>query len=73
MANDQISKPKSNKSLKICLDDNVTYTFEKSQPASELINPEHINVRKILSDEDKLRSIIKSDKPKPPKPIAVQV
>ena len=73
MVNDKITKPKPKKSLKFCLDNNVTYAFEKLQSVNELINPEHISIRKILADDDKLRSIIKSDKPRPPKPVIVKV
>lgn len=46
---DDLQKPKPLKSLKINLDDNITYAFDNSQQVDELIAPEHHTVvRKIL-------------------------
>lgn len=62
---DKLQKPKPRKSLKINLNDNVTYTFDKMSSVNDLIDPEHLekeNVRRILAEEIKQKSIIKTSK-----------
>ena len=57
---DSLTKPKHKKSLKINLDNNVTYAFDKQQSVAELIDPEHSDVRALLKPQSKLKSIIKT-------------
>ena len=62
---DTLVKEKPKKSLKINLDSNVTYAFEKQQSVEDLIDPNHIEVRSTLKPAFKLKSIMKgSDKNK---------
>jgi hypothetical protein len=46
--------------LKISLENNVTYSFEQNQSVIDLINPEHSDVRKVLSVESQRKSILKT-------------
>ena len=46
-----LTKEKPRKSLKINLESNTTYAFEKQQSVVELIDPQHEAVRSILKPD----------------------
>ena len=61
---DSLVKEKPIKSLKINLDNNITYAFEKLQTVEDLIDPKHVEVRSTLKPAFKLRSIMKGSEKK---------